>query len=482
MVSPKKVFSSLIWQFMQNTGTKIVAFFVSIILARLLMPSDYGILAIVNAFVAFCDVLAIAGFGSSLVHKKDAEEADYSTIFYFQLVLAVVVYIGAFFAAPHIAIFFGPGYESLKPTIRVLGLKVIVLALSNVHSAMVAKKMQFKLSFFATLTGTLLSATVGIVMAMKGFGVWALVAQALSASVFHAIALWLITKWRPKIIFSFTHFKPLFQYGWKLACVSLLESVYQDIRSLIIGKMYTSQSLAYYNKGEAFPSLISTNINSSIKTVFFSAVALEQENKVQLKNMMKRAIKVSSYLLSPFLVGLFVVADNLVPVLLTEKWNPCIPYLQIFCLIYIVRPIQTTNMQVYKGVGKVGINLVLEIIKKTIGIAMLIIAIRFGPFAIACAYTVSSVINAIISALPNKRIINYGIGEQLRDMLPNFLLTLAFAVPVWFLGKLQINQVLVLAIQIAAGVLLYVCMSALLKNESFAYVKNLIFSKEKKKN
>ncbi len=461
---------------MEKSGTKIVSFLVSIVLARLLSPSDYGLLAIVLAFVNLCDVFVSYGFGNALVQKKDADDVDFSTVFYTQIVLSVFIYGFLFLIAPWIASFYGEGYEVIAPAIRVLGLNVVVIASSNVHTALIARKMKFRLSFFATLLGTLISAVVGIIMATQNAGVWALIAQSLTSSVANAIILWMIAKWYPKLSFSFERLKELFGYGWKLLCVGLLENLYIEIRSLIIGKIYDSDSLAYYNRGEQFPKIVSVNINSSIKTVLFSALSKEQDDVVVLKKMTKRAIKTSSYLLFPFLVGMLVTAEHFVPLILTDKWIPCIPYLQVFCVVYLFMPLQTTNMQVYKGVGKTNISLLIEIIKKVIGIFGLLVSLRYGPFAIACAFAVTTIINAAISAIPNGSIIRYGLGEQILDIIPNALLALSFALPTWAIGQLPLSHAWVLILQIIVAVGMYWGVSELCKFEPYIYIKKLVLS------
>ena len=480
MVSSKSVFKNLIWQFLEKSGTKIVSFIVSIILARLLLPSDYGILAVVLAFVNLCDVFISYGFGNALIQKKDADDIDFSSVFYAQMLLSVVIYGILYFLAPVVANFYGEGYEVVSPAIRVLGLNIIAIASSNVHASLIAKKMKFKLSFFATLGGTILSAVIGVVMAIKGMGVWALVAQSLSSSVINAIILWIVSRWYPKLLFSIKRLKLLLGYGWKLLCVGLLENLYLEIRTLLIGKMYDADSLAHYNKGEQFPKIISVNINSSIKTVLFSAIAKEQDNPDVLKKMMKRAMKTSGYLLFPFLIGLFVTADHLVPLILTEKWVPCIPYLRVFCIVYLFMPLQTTNMQVYKGIGRSGISLALEIIKKTIGVFGLLISMRWGSFAIACAYAITTVINAAVSAIPNKKMINYGLLEQIVDILPNVLLSASFAIPVFLIGRLNLHHGIILVLQIIIAIIIYLGVSIGFKVEPYRYIKNLLISKKQK--
>ncbi len=481
MVSSKNIFMNMIWQFLEKIGAKLVSFIVSIILARLLLPEDYGVLAIVLVFVNIFDAFVTHGLGNALIQKKDTDQKDFSTLFYFQLVLAFVLYLILFFLAPIITSFYGEGYEVLTDAIRLLGLNIPLMAMNNVQQSYVSRNMIFKKSFIATFVGTILSAVIGIVLACLNFGVWALIIQSLSSTLFHLIILWFVTRWRPTLEFSWTRLKILFNYGWKLLVAGLLENIYLEIRSMIIGKMYTAEDLAYYNRGEQFPKIISTTVNSSIKSVIFSAISKEQERVDNIKRMTKRSIKTSCYMMFPLMMGLIVTADHLIPLLLTDKWVFCIPYLRIFCLVYMLMPLQTTNMQVLKGIGKSDLYLSLEIVKRLLGVILILVSMSFGPLAIAIAFAASTLINVIISAVPNQKLINYSLGEQLLDITPSALLSLACAVPVWFIGQISLPSIVVLIIQIIVAIAIYILLSILFKVESFDYVKNLILSFFKKK-
>lgn len=287
------VLSNFIWRFAERCGAQVVQLIVSIVLARILAPEAYGTIALVLVFANILQVFVDSGLGNALIQKKDADDLDFSSVFYFNICWCFVLYAIIYFCAPLISDFYDD--QSLTAIVRVLCLTVVISGLKNVQQAYVSRTMQFKKFFFATLLGTIMSAIIGILLASVGFGVWALVAQKLVNLFVDTLVLWITVKWRPKLMFSFQRLKGLLSYGWKLLVSSLLDAVYNDLRQIIIGKLYTESDLAYYNQGKQFPNLIVTNINISIDSVLFPVMSFEQDNKEQLKKMMRRVMKISTF-------------------------------------------------------------------------------------------------------------------------------------------------------------------------------------------
>ena len=277
------VLSGLIWRYAERCGAQGIQFIVQIVLARLLTPSDYGIIGLITVFIAIAQVFAQSGLGEALVQRKNADDKDFSTVFYFSIIFSIVLYGVLFLCAPIIASFYN--MPQLTAVVRVLGISVIIASVNSVQQAYVQKTMQFKRFFWATLGGTIISAFVGIFMAYKGMGVWALVGQQLANQVIDTIILWITVKWRPKFIFSIKRMKELFSYGWKILCVAVFNTVYGNVYSLVIGKFYSAAELGYYNRGKQFPILIITNINSAIDSVLFPVMSEVQDEKQRLKNM-----------------------------------------------------------------------------------------------------------------------------------------------------------------------------------------------------
>ena len=324
-----KVISNFIWRFAERCGAQLVSFVVSIVLARLLEPSVYGTVALVTVFTTILQVFIDSGLGTALIQKKNADDLDYSSVFYFNFVVCIILYLGMFIAAPYIAKFYGN--MSLIPVIRVISLTLIISGVKNIQQAYVSSNMLFKRFFFSTIGGTIVSAFIGIFMAYIGMGVWALVAQQLSNAMIDTMILWITVKWRPKAVFSWERLKSLLAYGWKLLVAVLLDTVYNNLRNLVIGKMYSSADLAFYNQGDKFPKIIVTNINTSIDSVLLPTLSSEQDNKARVKEMTRRAIKTSTYIMAPLMMGLAFCAKTVVELVLTQKWLPCVPFLQIFC-------------------------------------------------------------------------------------------------------------------------------------------------------
>lgn len=470
----KSAILGFIWRFSERMGAQFVTFIVSIVIARLLDPEDFGIIAMVNVFIALADVLVNSGFGNALIQKKNADEVDFSTVFYFQIAFSVVIYIVLFFTAPLISNFYGNEYELLTPILRVLGIRLFLTAINSVQNAVVSRGLLFKKFFFATLGGTILSAVLGIVSAYLGFGAWALVIQYLTNSIVDTIILWITVKWRPKWTFSFTRLKDLLSFGWKLLVSALLDTGYSKLRDLLIGKVYTASDLAYYNRGSSYPNLLVNNINVGIDSVLFPIMSNSQDDIDTVKNMTRRAIKTSCYIITPLMVGLAVVADSLIRIMLTDKWLPAVPYLQIYCFVYAFWPIHTANLNAIKALGRSDIFLKLEIIKKVIGILALLFSIRFGVFWVAFSGIFTTVVSSFINAFPNKKLMNYSYMEQLKDILPGVLLSVFMGGCVYCVNFLHLNNWLTLLIQVPLGVIIYIGLSALFKLESFTYVLDMI--------
>ena len=472
MDNKTKVVSNLIWRFLERCGAQLVSFAVSVVLARILDPAVYGTVAKVTIITSILFVFVDSGMANSLIQKKDPDDLDYSSVFYFNMAFCLLLYLGLFFAAPAIA----RGYHepSLTAVLRVLGLTVVVSGLKNVQQAYVSKTLQFKRFFFATLGGTIVSAVVGIAMALGGCGVWALVAQQLTNLTIDTLILWLTVKWRPIRAFSFERLKGLLSYGWKLLVSGLLDTVYDKLREIIIAVMYTSEDLAYYNRGNSIPNLVVININTSIDSVLLPVLSAEQDQKDRVRDMTRRAIKVSSYVMMPMMMGIAVCAEPLIRILLTEKWMPCVPYLRIFCFAYALYPMHTANLNAIKAMGRSDMFLTLEIIKKIIGIVVLAATMRFGVYVMALSLIFTSILSLSINAWPNKKLLDYTYGRQLLDMLPAVLLTLLMGAAVWPVQLLGLNDWLTLLIQVPLGVVVYVLASRIARVDSFEYVLSTV--------
>lgn len=477
-ITRQNVFSNMIWRFLERTGAQLVQFVVAIVLARILMPEDYGIIALVTVFISILNVFVDSGLGTALVQKKDADNIDFSTVFYTNIVFCLVLYSILFVLSSFIARFYKN--EELIPVIRVLGIILLISGVKNIQQSYVSKTLQFRKFFFATLVGTVSAAVIGIWMAYHNFGIWALVAQQLTNLTVDTIFLWLTVKWRPGFVFSFERLKTLFSYGWKILVSGIIDTVYNNLRQLIIGKRYSSEDLAFYNKGDLFPKAIVGNIDTAIDSVLLPTMAVEQDNTIRIKQMTCRAIKTSTFCIAPLMIGLVVCAPSVVSILLTDKWLPCVPFIRIFCITYIFYPIHTTNLNAIKAIGRSDLFLKLEIIKKVVGLVILISTMWFGVMVMALSLLFSSVISQIINTWPNKKLLNYGYLEQLKDILPGILMAVFMGVVISVFNYLPLVNWLKLVIQIPLGMLVFLLGSAICKLESYMYMKTVLLSRIKK--
>lgn len=469
-----KILSNFVWRFAERCGAQLVSFVVSIVLARILAPEDYGTIALITVFTTILQVFVDSGLGTSLIQKKDADDLDFSSVFYFNFIVCLILYAGMFVAAPYIAIFYED--TSLTSVIRVLSLTIVISGIKGIQQAYVSRNMLFKKFFFATIGGTIFSAILGIGMAYNGFGVWALVAQQLSNATIDTLILWITVKWRPKKEFSWKRLKLLLTFGWKLLVSALLDTIYNNLRNLIIGKIYSSADLAFYNQGDKFPKVIVTNINTSIDSVLLPTMSNAQDDRQRVKQMTRRAIKTSTYVMAPLMMGLAFCAEPIVKIVLTDKWLPCVPYLQIFCITYMFWPVHTANLNAINAMGRSDWFLRLEIIKKIMGMIILLSTMWFGVMAMAYSLLLSSVLSQIINSWPNKKLLGYGYFEQVKDFAPGILLAVGMGVCVYFIGLLSLPTIITLIIQTVAGAVIYISASALLKLEEFEYLLGMIKS------
>jgi teichuronic acid exporter len=474
----KKVLSGLLWSFGERFMTQGVSFALSIILARLLMPSEYGLVALILVFINLASVFVTNGISESLIQKKNADETDFSTIFYCSFVMSIFIYIILFFTAPLIAKFYDNA--DLVWILRILALIIPVSSFNTIQQAFVSKKMMFKKFFFSNLGGTLVSGVIGIIMAYNGFGVWALVAQNLINTIVGTIVLFYTVQWRPRLLFSLQSAKELMGFGWKLVTADFINIGYNELRSLIIGKVYTMADLAYYNRGNQFPSLIITNINTAIAKVVFPAMAEVNDDISRLKAVTRRSMKITAYFIFPLMVGLMSVANPLILVLLTEKWLFVVPFLQICCIYWLFQPIQTANWQAIKALGRSDLLMNLEILKKVIGVSMLLLTMHINIYAIAISNAVFAGISMIINMIPNKKLINYSMAEQFRDIAPPFLLSIGMGGMIYTISWLSLPAIVTLGLQVLSGGIIYVGFSYLFKLDSFMYLSEMLMKMVRK--
>lgn len=463
-----KIITSLFWKLLERTGTQVVQFVIQILLARLLLPEEFGVIAIVMVFIHLAQVFVQSGFNTALIQKKDSDELDFSSIFYLSLFISILLYISIFFAAPIIGGFYSQ--RILVPVLRVLSLNLFSGALNSIQNAYISKNLMFRQLFKSSLGAIIISGIIGVMAAYLGLGVWALVIQQLVNQFSISIIMWFSVKWRPQLVFSWERVKDLFSFGSKLLASQILNVLYLEARTLIIGRIYSSSTLAYYNRGEQFPKLIVSNIDGSIQSVMLPSLSKYQDDKALIKKMMRRAISTSSFLIFPLMVGMAVVSEPLVSLVLTDKWLSAVPFLQIFCMSYALMPIHSANLQAINAMGRSDIFLKLEIIKKIMGLIVLVISIPFGVYWIATGQIIASILSSFINAYPNKVLLNYGFKEQLIDIIPSISISIVMGIVVYLLQFIDMTTGVLFIVQIIVGITIYILLSYFLKLESFQYL------------
>ena len=469
-VSRRKVFSGLFWVYLETICAQAVTFVVTIILARLLSPADYGIIALVMVFVNVANVFVTSSFSFALIQKNDADDLDYQTMFWFNIVVSFLLFAVLFVIAPTVANYYD--IPLLSPVLRVLALKIPLSAYNSIQLAKVSHDLNFKKSFMSTFGSTILSGAIGIVMAYTGYGIWALVVQVISNILFNTVFLMTIVKWLPKLQFSFIRLLPLINYGWKLLATGFMFTGYSELCKLIIGKRYSADDLGYYDKGTQFPHFIASNVDSTINRVLFPALSNQQDDRIRLKEITRRSAKTSAYIMTPILFGLAITAPTIVHLLLTDKWLPCVPFIQIMCFSCWLQPTQSCSVQGIKAIGRSDIYLKVEIIAKICGLILLFSSIVLfdTTIAIAVSMLMTQIIAVILYGFYSQNLIGYKIKAQLSDLLSCGMIGLIMVVAVLIVGKIELNNILVLLMQIFTGAICYIAFSWLFKIEAFNYL------------
>ena len=460
----------LIWTFGERIAAQLVTTVITIVLARILLPEYYGMISIVTIFISLCDVFVTSGMGTALVQKKNVDEEDYNTAFIISISIATFLYIVLFFLAPLISKFYT--MDALTLVIRVMALRLPLAAINSIQQAHVQRAMAFKRFFIATLSGTLMSGFVGLYLAMNGYGVWALVFQYLTNITVNTIVLFFVEKWIPKVQFSLDKAKEIYSFGWKVLATELVYTLENNMCGLIIGKMFGAADLAFFDQGKKYPGILVNNINSAINKVMLPAYSRYQEDLKQLKDMLRKSISVGAFLLAPILIGFAVVSETFISIVLTDKWLFCSPYIKIFCLMYLTRPLETACHQALLAVGKSDTVLRVMIIINSVDFTLLLIAA--WCFESVLFIAVGTLITALVSLscfmYCSNKILGYKLREQVSDIVPVLLCSFVMGGIVSLVGLLVENQVVLLVMQIIIGALVYIALAKIVNLTGFQYI------------
>lgn len=466
----RKIISGLLWKLLELGGTQGIQLVVSIILARILSPEEFGTISLIIIFITIANTFVQSGFATSLVQKKDVYDDDYSSVLWVSLLFAAVMYAVLFFAAPFIAEYYS--VPVLTSLIRVTGIILFPGALVSIQTSYVSRNMQFNKLFTGSLVSVIVSGAVAIIMAASGFGVWAMSAQQIVYYFIMMFVMLIIISWKPKFVIVFSRVKEFFSFGWKILTAGLIDTIWTNVYGLVIGKRFSTAELGGYNRGEQFPKLIATNLGAAVQAVMLPVYSKSQDNKDDLKSLLQATVKYSSFVLLPMMAGLAAVARPMISLLLTDKWLFCVPYLQILAVSYAFYPIHTANLQAINAQGRSDLFLKLEIIKKISGILFLIIGLRFGIIAMLILKTVNEVICAVINSHPNKKLLGYGFISQIKDILPEIISSAIMYAAVFAVTLSKLNGAILLLIQIITGIAVYLLMSLLINRKTLKGFKD----------
>ena len=476
-----KFLKGTFWKFFERFLAQGVSLIVSIIIARLLVPDDYSVVSIVAIFFAFANVLISGGLNTALIQKKNADYEDYSTVLHISVIISLIIYVILFFTAPAIANLYHK--EQLVPIIRIISISLPITAIKSIWCAYISAKMQFRKFFFATIGGTIISAVVGIVMALKGFGPWALVAQQLTNTAIDTLILIITTRIRIVPRINISKFKSLFKYGWKILVSSFLNTTYNEITPLVIGLRFNTTDLALYSKGKTYPQTVSSMTVNTLSSVLFPFLSKFQDNKSKILHYTRKYMQMASFIVFPMLLGLFAVSENFVHVILTDKWMGITFYMKVFCIACMFDIVAVGNCESIKAIGKSGVFLIMEIIKKTSYLILIVLFVLFSkdPHILVFSALACAIVQIIVNSIPNRFILGYRFLDQIKDLLPSLLASVAMCIAVKFVhtsgdsyGALELLK------QIAVGIFIYVVLSLTFRNKALKDIKKVLFKNEKK--
>ena len=439
-------------------------------MARLLAPEQFGALAIMLVLINIGNVVVQSGLNAALVQAPEADGDDCSTVFWMSLAISLILYAAVFLAAPLVASFFA--MEGLVWPLRALALVLVINAFSAVQVAIVSRQLDFEKVFKATMASALASGLLGVAAALAGGELWALVVQQLSYQIASCVALGLQVRWLPRPVFRVGRARELFSFGWKLLISGLLAAGYQSLSDLIIGRQFSASSLGLVSQGKKYPQAVGSMLDGAIQPVMLSAVARVQDDAAYVKRLVRRALKTSTFLIVPSMALFAVAAEPLVALLLGEKWLPCVPFLQMYCFVYALLPIHTTNLQALNGMGRSDLFLKLELVKKAYGVVFLLVAafVFRDVYVMVGTYMLTGVVSSFVNAWPNKRVIGYSYLEQVRDIAPAFLLAAASAALAWSVGLAGLPGIATILLQAAVMACAYLGLARAFKVEALSYL------------
>lgn len=472
----QKTITGTIWSFIDSFANQGIQFIAGIVLARILSPREFGLIGMLTIFIALSQSFIDSGFTNALIRKKNCTQTDYSTVFYFNFVVGIIFYFILFFSAGSISVFFNE--PQLELLLQVLGIGLILNALGIIQRTILTKDINFKLQTRVSIVASTLSGIIAIAMAFNGFGVWSLVALTLSRFGFTSFFLWMWAKWKPSLTFSTRSFKDLFSFGSKLLISGLIDTVYRNIYYFIIGKYFSAVELGYFTRADQFQALPSQQLTGVFGRVSYPILSTIQNDVKKLRNAYKQIIKSTMLITFVFMLGMAAIAKPMILTLIGEQWLPSVIYLQMLCFVGMFYPLHALNLNMLKVLGRSDLFLRLEIIKTVLAVPVIIIGILYGIKIMILGMLINTIIAYYLNSFWSGKLIGYSSFEQVKDILPSFLLAFTVAAIVYIIGNIiELSNILILVTQIITGAVLTFIIAEIFKINSYLYLKEIVFNK-----
>lgn len=466
------------WKTLEQYGVIGIQLLLQIVLARILEPSAFGVIAIVGIFIGLSNVFVKNGLSIALVQQKTVSEEEKSSLFHFSLLMAFVLYALLFFASPYISVFFK--MPQLTGLIRVMGLSLFFQSYSSIVLSLLQRDLRFKAIFISNIVPCVLSGTIAIVTSYLGLEVWALALHQILYSFFVFLCLFILTKWRPCVFLKFKQITRMLSFGWKVLLTNLIDELFAELRSLVIGRKYTSESLAFFNRGKQFPNLMMSSVNGALQAVLLPSMSKSQDNMESVRGILYKSVSISTYIMFPLLAILAFCAYDLIYVVLTEKWLPCVIFLQIHCLFYATWPLTTINTQALLAIGKSGTVFWLEATRIIIDLVILFLSMPMGVVAIAWGQVIVSFIYLIIYLIVGSNVLSYSLWHFLKTVYPSAILSIIIGVVLFLISGIEMNSIIRLMVELLSGLSVFLILSKLFQYSQYEYIKGIVVSLIKK--
>lgn len=473
----KKILSGIVWQYFQRIGNQLIHFVVSLILARILMPEDFGIIALLGVFITISNIFIDSGFGNALIQRKEIDDVDTSSVFYLNVLVSLIIYCIVFFIAPVVSKFYE--MPELTNLLRVLALQIVIMSFACVQQSILVRHMKFKYNFYISILSVIVSSAFGLSLAYSGKGVWSIVFSQLTAQLTTCLGLWYFVAWRPKLVFSWKRIKTLFSYGSRILAGSIINVIYNNIYNLVIGKRYSPIDLGFYNRGQLLPTTVIDTASTSFNSVLFPALSSVQDDKVRYKALIRKSAKMISFIVFYFAAFMLLFSPQIIKILLGEKWDPAVPFMRVVCCTVCINPLIVLNQTISTSLGRSDYYVKTTMFSKFIAIAIIALGSLYNVYVMVIAGSVANLLTLLITARYNKLLIGYTYIEMLQDDLPALLLSsISCYLSYIIISMLSLNHVVELMIGGVLSLIVYFGFSYLTKQQSFVYIKELIIKKK----